>query len=316
MGLRVFFIGWMCQARAWGEEPGEGERAKARVLAEEALGHMHEQRWAQAQTLLSQAYTLMPVPTLALLEGRALERLGRLIDARVRYERASRTELAADVPEAFTAAREEATRELARLERSIPRVTLMVRGRGAADPGLKLLLNGKILAPSERARPVLLDPGTHRVQVELAQEELASMSLTVVEGEQKSVFLLVAAHRPAPVSKAPSLPQDADPQRTAGWLAFGVGGAGLGFGIVTGFMMLDAKTTLDEACTATCPAAMSDELAKFRTTRTLSAVGYATGLVGAAVGTLLFLSIGEPSSPEQRVGFWSDGKQLGVRGSF
>ncbi len=299
-------------------EVEEGARTKARSLAQEALGHMHAEEWQQAQTLLAEAYALMPAPTLALLEARAFERMGRLLDAQSWYQRASETELGADVPEAFNAAREEAARELPLLDARIPRLTLLVQGPGATDPTLQLYVGARLLTAGERSKPVLVDPGEQRIRVLVSKQVLVSTSLAVVERDQKVVYLGISAVLPPLQPKAPVVrDRGDDARRTAGWVAFGVGGAGLGFGAVTGFMMLHAQGKLEDQCGISCPASAADDLARFRTTRTLSSVGYGVGLVGVAVGAYLLLSGEEKKvSVSEDVGVWSNGNVLGVRGAF
>jgi|GEM_PF-1332957 len=299
-------------------EVEEGARTKARSLAQEALGHMHAEEWQQAQTLLAEAYALMPAPTLALLEARAFERMGRLVEAQSWYQRASEAELGADVPEAFNAAREEAARELPLLDARIPRLTLLVQGPGATDPTLELYLGARLLTASERSKPVLVDPGEQRIRVLVAKQVLVSTSLAVVEGDQKTVYMGISAVLPPVQSKAPVVRnRGEDARRTAGWVAFGVGGAGLGFGAATGIMMLDAQGKLEDQCGIACPASASDDLARFRATRTLSSVGYGVGLVGVAVGVYLLLSADEKKvSVSADVGVWSNGHVLGVQGAF
>lgn len=299
-------------------EVEEGARSKARSLAQEALGHMHAEEWQQAQTLLAEAYALMPAPTLALLEARAFERMGRLLDAQSWYQRASETELGADVPEAFNAAREEAARELPLLDARIPRLTLLVQGPGATDPTLQLYVGARLLTAGERSKPVLVDPGEQRIRVLVSKQVLVSTSLAVVERDQKVVYLGISAVLPPLQPKAPVVrDRGDDARRTAGWVAFGVGGAGLGFGAVTGFMMLHAQGKLEDQCGISCPASAADDLARFRTTRTLSSVGYGVGLVGVAVGAYLLLSGEEKKvSVSEDVGVWSNGNVLGVRGAF
>ncbi|MDX2052429.1 MAG: hypothetical protein SFV15_08570 [Polyangiaceae bacterium] len=297
-------------------DAGEDQRTEARALARDALAHMHEQRWPEAQALLAQAYRLMPAPTLALLEGRALEPMGRWVAARASYERASLGAQSEDEPEAFKAAREEAKAEIEKLDRKIPKITLMVQGSGAKDGRLALYIDDKPLTQAEREKPVWVDPGEHTVRVQLGSEVLVATSVGVSEGEQKSLFLGIAAQVPPRAPPPLPPPKEAGPQKTAAWVAFGVGGTGIALGAVTGFMMLNAQGNLNDACGATCPASASDELARFRTTRTVSFIGYGTGLVGVAVGAFLYLTDDKPVARADKVGLWSDGKVVGVRGAF
>ena len=82
-------------------EPDEATKAAARQLAQDGARAMEEKRYADAQDLLNRAYELVPAPTIAVLEARALDALGRLVEAAEHYELARRTELGADASDAF-----------------------------------------------------------------------------------------------------------------------------------------------------------------------------------------------------------------------
>jgi hypothetical protein len=106
----------------------------------------------------------------------------------------------------------------------------------------------------------------------------------------------------------------------------GLGAAGTTFGIVTGAMMLDAKGNLDAQCNPECPPSASDELSRFRTTRTLSSVGYVAGVSALALGAVLVLtgSNDEQTPDTERkaagsrasVGLYAAGTFVGLRGAF
>jgi hypothetical protein len=54
--------------------------------------------------------------------------------------------------------------------------------------------------------------------------------------------------------------------------------------------MLNNKSELDDQCRPLCPRNLRSELRTFRTARTVSAVGYGLGFLGAGVGAALLLT--------------------------
>jgi tetratricopeptide (TPR) repeat protein len=71
----------------------DAARAAARDLAREGVALLKAGSYAEAQEKLHRAYQLYPMPTVALFEGEALEKLGRLVEAAERYQAARLAEL-------------------------------------------------------------------------------------------------------------------------------------------------------------------------------------------------------------------------------
>jgi len=58
-------------------------------MAKEGIARLNEGKFQEAYDLLHRAYQIVPAPTVALLRGRALERLDKLVEAAESYEAAS-----------------------------------------------------------------------------------------------------------------------------------------------------------------------------------------------------------------------------------
>ena len=97
----------------------------------------------------------------------------------------------------------------------------------------------------------------------------------------------MAAPPPAPAEPGAAAPSR---QRRLGWVTTGVGGVGLGVGVVSGLRMLAYQGELDDGCRPHCPAELDDELAGFRATRTVSAVGYGVGMLAVGLGAGMILT--------------------------
>jgi hypothetical protein len=291
---------------------------------------MREERWAEAQAMLAKAYRMVPAPTIALLEGRALERMGRLVDAAARYEAAMRAEVGSDSPKAFRNAMKEALAELERLDPRIPRLRIVVTG-AAPQSDVIVQLDQRAVAPASLVNPMRVDPGEHVVTASAEGFTAVEQRVQLAEGESKEVVLSFA---PAPAGESPasappvtqpaeqtpvaSTPVDSGPSPALGWTALGIGVAGLTVGVVAGVLMLDAKSTLDEECRATCPQSAESDLSRFRTMRTVSAVGYVTGAVGVAAGAALLLIAGSSSTDtaSTHVRPFVGVRSAGVEGAF
>jgi hypothetical protein len=302
------------------------KRQEARELARKAIELMHAERWAEAQPLLERAYQLVPAPTIALLEGEALEQLGRWLAAREEYRVARDTPLADDAPQAFRSAVKQAGQRLQRLEERTPKLVISVRGH-PPNGSLRVVIDTAPVDARTFESPVSADPGEHLVVAWLDGKEVVRERVTLSEGETRQVVIgLVGAEPTRTPAPPPVVHRSAHTtQHTLGWVLVGLGAAGTTFGVVTGAMMLDAKGNLDAQCKPECPSSAHDELSRFRTTRTLSSVGYVAGVSALGLGAVLVLT---GSTDEQApatehkvgssrsVGLYAAGTFVGLRGSF
>lgn len=303
--------------------PDEQTKAAARQMAREALDLMHQERWSEAQSLLARAYRLVPAPTVALLEGRALERMSRLADAARRYEVAANTPVGNDSPEAFRQAVRDAQDELSDLHDRVPKLAITVQGETAPGQRVEVSLDGEVLALNALDTPRDVNPGEHIVKAIVDGDVVVEDHVLVKEGESKPVLLRLEHRRPPP-SRDVAVPNpdttsanNGSAMRTWGWVTLGVGVAGVATGVVAGKLMVDTQDTLDKGCTPTCPPSLEDDLSRFRTYRTVSTVGYGVGAVGIAVGALLLLLAPSNTEPaHSTTAIWSDGRMLGVTGKF
>ena len=104
------------------------------------------------------------------------------------------------------------------------------------------------------------------------------------------------------------------------WIGFGVGGAGLVVGAITGFITLDTTSLLAEECRAqVCPTEYSADVDKAVVLSHVSTISFAVGIAGIGVGVvgLLMSSSDEGTSGDTAAvqpmigpGF------LGLRGGF
>jgi hypothetical protein len=259
-------------------EPSPDARRTARQLADEGANAYAERDYARALGLFERAHELVPAPTIALFQARTLAQLGRLSDARAAYLRLADTELPADAPAPFRTAVENARTELALLERRIPRLRIVLTG-DTRDDAVVFLDERPLAAPVLRGW-VLVDPGPHSLRLRTARGFGKPTRVTLAEGQAEQVRL-------------ESSPPARDPRRTWGYVAIGVGGAGLSLGVSAGLVALDAHDDAERGCPGNrCVPGTSgaDAVGRFRAWRTVSTVGYVLGGVGLGAGLALVLT--------------------------
>jgi hypothetical protein len=313
-------------ARARAAEPDDATKNAARDLAQRAAEAYEAGDHAAAQDLFHRAYALVPAPTLALREARALEKLGRLVEAVEAYVRTTRTPIAPGAPEVFQQAVNEARDELARLRPRVPRLKVSVEGAASSD--LEVAIDGKPLRRELIGVGTPIDPGTHSVTASTASGSGASTSVSVKEGEETAIVLRLEPGK-APVRAPPrsegavGVPERAvadtgSSQRTWAIVGFAAGGVGIGVGVVTGLMATSRHSKASDACAENRCASGSpaaEDVEAFRSLRTVSTIGYVVGAVGIAAGTTLLLT-----APKERKTAWVSPylgpAAAGVTGSF
>jgi hypothetical protein len=273
---------------AHADELSSTDKDVARDIAKRGAAYYDDRDWEQAREHFHRAYQIIRAPTLALMEARALVRLGRLAEATEAYSRAATTTL--DNNEPYRKASAEARAELANLVPRVPSIQILVP---QTAPRPMVRVDGTSVVG---VAPMSVNPGTHVVTVSRPGMPEAWQSVTLVEGERRSIAITQPAPE-GPVARA-------DASRSLSplmWTAFGLGSAGLVTGIVTGAIAVDRKGKLDEACDGTaCPPGYEQDIREYRHWRTASWVGYLVGLGGLAGGAVI-LATGHASSDSAKL---------------
>jgi hypothetical protein len=271
-----------------------GSRERARVLALEGIERFEQERWAEAHERLKQAFELFPAPTVALLDAKALEKMGRLLEAHATFQRAAALVVDDESPKPFRRAVSDAARERDRVAKLIPSLSVAVRG---ATPSHTLEVNGVPLASSAWGKVRQLDPGSYTVVAKRGTVIEQSEQLNLEPGARVSLVLALSPEAPPVGQPAPASPTYEPRSSALTWTALGVGAAGLATGVIAGIVMQNAKNGLDDACTPTCPDDSRETLHRFRTARTVSAVGYSAGVVSLGIGLWLLFDDSSSSAP-------------------
>lgn len=217
--------------------------------------------------------------------GKCNDELGRLATALAYWREGAAMLESTDERFALAKAR------IADLEQRAPRV----------DVTLPPLVEGAIVAIDGQARntatlgTVFLDPGEHVFTVDAPGHATWRTTLTLAEGQHPTLALMLGApiDVPQPVDTPPPPPSDlGDSQRLWGFVAGGVGLAGVTVGAITGALAIDKKSTVEEQCTGDV-CATQEGLDAAEAGRSLAIVSTATFIAGGALvglGVVLVLT--------------------------
>jgi hypothetical protein len=300
-------------APAYAQDAASQDIAQARQLGQQAqtaydAGNYTESEklWNAAAKLYSQA------PTLTLGLARTQAKLGKVVSAQESYNKIIREwGNNPSPPPAFKDAVEAAKAEVGAVSAKVASVTVNVEG--PTNPSVTIDGQAVPSAALGLKRPV--DPGQHKVTATADGYKPADTTFSVAEGgtaaatlkmEKAAAGAVVAA--PGPATPAPG-PSPTEPgadtssskgsmNKTLAFVAFGVGGAGLVVGAITGLMAAGKASDLKTACNAdkACPSTEQDNVDSYKTMGTLSTIGFVVAGVGGVTGLVLLLTAPKDSA--------------------
>lgn len=283
---------------------GADDVATAQALFDQALTLMEGGKHVEACPKLEESQKLDPgVGTLFQL-ATCYEAVGRTASAWGRF-----TEVAGLARASGQADRAAVAEQRAKaLEPLLARLVIDVPEANRVR-GLEIERQGTEAGPATWGSPVPVDPGevrivasalgyepwVHKVSVPAAKTVSVSVPRLQKKGQVAEPEPEVA---PLPAASPPS--SNSGPARpaarggttpTLGWIALGIGAAGVAVGAVAGGMVLDKKSTLDGGCkNDECPPELHDEHDAFNRWRSISTVGFVVGAVGVGAGLTLMLT--------------------------
>jgi hypothetical protein len=318
--LLVFIVA----ARPALADPSAADRATARALAQEGQQAFEARRYDVAADKFSRADALVHAPTLLLGLAHAQVGLGQFVEAQESYNRIIREGVTPGSPRPWFKALEDAAKEIESITPRVAWVTISVRG--SSNP--EVVVDGAAVPVASLGVKRPVNPGNHNVKASAEGFTHADKAFSLGEGQSTSVTLEIAAiPGAAPLASVADAPEPetvnapARGRRVPAYVAFGVGGAGLILGAVTGAIAWSKHQKLADECPGgSCDLAHDGEVRSYHTVGVISAVGFATAGVGAGVGLALLLT--EPKSArleERRAGYVSPYVGLGavgLRGAF
>lgn len=281
---------------AFADEPGEADIAQARQLGGQAQEAFDKGQFAESEKLWVAAAKLYPkAPTLALGLARAAAKNGHPLLAQENYNRIIREwgNVAAPPP-AFKDALDAARAEVGSVSSRIANVVITVDG--PKSPSVTIDGDEVKAVALGLKRPT--EPGKHKVHAEAPGFKPADAEFDVAEGGEAKVALKL---EPAPDAPAGGAGQPGDvsvttpggksSNKTLALVAFGVGGAGLVVGAVTGVIAMGKHSDLEKDCPGgTCPNDRQSDVDSYKSMGLISTIGFVVGGVGAAAGAILWFT--------------------------
>jgi len=272
----------------------DASRGAARKLAQAGVEELQEQRYDAASEKLERAYSVLRVPSIALWSARALEKRGKLVEASERYLEATRLDATVGDAAVQRQARADAEAERQALLARIPSLTIALSG--APTDATQVTIDGEVWPSALWGEPRPTNPGEHELRAQHG-DEVVTLKVALKEGDKRSETLSFRAPvEVAPVAPlAPATPpksESSNAQRTVGFVAVGVGGAGLVVGAVTGFLVASRHSDLESSCNAQnqCDPAKQSDIDSYNSLRPISTVALIAGGVVTAAGVTLLLT--------------------------
>jgi hypothetical protein len=218
---------------------------------------------------------------------------------------------------------ERATLAKAQVEALEPKVPKLVLALSPSAPsGTVVERDGVPLQGAALGVALPIDPGEHLIVTHAPGFADERITVTLAAGESKRLelpvkpFAVPATPLASPTVEPTARPADERPnddgasQRTLGYVAGGVGLAGLVVGSVTGLLVLDRKDTVDQECPEhdRCSKEGKEAADSGKSLATVSTIAFAVGLAGVGTGVTLILTA---PGDENRRSAW-----LGVTTSF
>lgn len=164
--------------------------------------------------------------------------------------------------------------------------------------GVEIFVNGESVGTTLVGTPLERDPAPYRIRAQLTDAQPVEQIVSLSAGDNPHVTIrLTVDPKPKPVARAAT--QSHSGRRTAGIIVAGVGAAALiGSGVT--FLLKNGKSSdLDDQCPShvDCDPSLRDTVDGGKTMATLTNILFPVGLVGLAVGGVLFFTSRPASGP-------------------
>jgi hypothetical protein len=262
-------------------------------------------RFAEALPLFRDLAQSTKSPNARLYVGHCLQELGKYVEAHKAFTAVVK-EITEHPDEKYQPTREAAIAQLAVLNVRLGRVIISLSD---APPNLAVTLDGNAVEEKMLGSSIVVEPGAHRVEASASGLAPIRRDVNIDGGEVKTVPIsfkkgvgdeapfAVSTPSSGSASTAPPFETRSDDgatMRTMGFVAGGVGVAGLAVFTITGLMAKSAFDDLERQCHGPCAdASYVDRINRGKALQTTANVGLVVGLVGVATGTMLFV-LGRP----------------------
>jgi hypothetical protein len=319
----------------------EEKKNVARTLGEEGQKAFDAKSYPRAEQLFRDAEKAFPAPTLTLGLARTLAAQGKLVAAVETYNRIIREwGPKTDAPAPFKAALDTARSEVGPVTNRLGNLTLTIEPANA--PNLKLTLDDKPFPNAMLGVKRQIDPGSHVLKASADGFKTAEKPFPIAEGANADVKVTLEAGTgaavvppPGPAGPNPPPPGPGDTvtpppsdapasggngMKYAAYGAFGLAGAGLVVGSITGIVAMGKASSLKDVCRdGKCPSSEDSNISSYKTMATVSTVGFIVAGVGAAAGAVLFITAPKSSGAlgnKTDIGLYVGPGSLGAAGRF
>ena len=274
--------------------------AAARTLGIQGVQLADAGKCPEAIEKLTRAEALHHAPTILGRLGECQVNVGEVVTGTENLNMVVREVLPASAPKVFRDAQERAQKVL---NAATPKIAHLVIHVSPADVNASVAIAGKAVPAALLGAERPTNPGTHQVTATAEGYKPANAAVTLAEGAHQEVTLqlekdpaAVAALPPSTAGAVAAPPPEAPPEPGAKKskvpviVAFGIGGAGLVVGGITGGLaMSKASDCPNKVCET------QSDLDSAKTMATISTIGFSVGIAGVAVGTILLLTGGSSS---------------------
>lgn len=264
---------------------------------------------ARALELVRCAETKVSAPTVFLLEARALDALGRLVEARAAALRAAEWPTSPDEPAPFTSARTEAGSLGRDLAGRIPRLVVDVTPANAE--GLTIAIDGR----PGKAGATDVDPGKHEVRASATGKKPAIVTIDVPARRTVPVSVSLEPEAPAAQPRGPT-----GKNYVPAGVLWGVAGASVIVGVALSAAAYVEFEEVEDACPP--PGPCDQSLEPTIRPKYDAALGLANGAVAAFVvggvvaGVAIGFTVAAPSKSAPPVALRVGPAFVGVEGAF
>ncbi len=262
-------------AVAQGHDP-----ATAEALFAQGREAMKQGDFETARAKLLESQALDPAPGTVLNLAECEEKVGKLAQAWQHWRQTLELLPPGDSRTEYVRGR------LKAIEPTVPQLVLRLPPHPPA--GIRVRRGDVEVGEASLGSPLPVDPGPTEVVVTAPGFEPGRYHLELHERELRELSVNVGPTVPLPPAA------EANPWRTTGWVAGGVGLAGLGLGAVTGGLAIDRNNALNDLCTPgpgrVCHGDWSSVANAGRTYATISTASFIAGAVLLGAGASLALT--------------------------
>jgi len=279
-------------------EPTAADRATARTLAQEGQHALETRNYSVAIDKFSRADSLVHAPTLLLGLARAQVGSTKLVEAQENYNRIIREGVVPSAPKSWSKAVDDANKEVGAISARIPWVTITVLGPSSPE----VVIDSTPIPHASLGVKRAINPGTHKLKVSAEGYLPQEKTIVLTEGQSLNVNMELeqAPEAPAPLEKkvattavdTGAATSGGEWRKTAAYVAFGVGGAGLIVGGVAGGLALVKHGQLADACPVRndCDPSHGPSINSYNRLGLIADVGFIVAGVGVAAGVVFLVT--------------------------